>query len=175
MVEIIPKEVPAVPKWLNILFYFALILLIFSIIGFFILNNSLKNSKAELTDLESSLLKKETASEKISLEKEILSYQNKIENFSSLTSQHLVSSKFFEIIQKITHPKVWFSTFSLNSREGSVELSGLSRDFESLEQQLLILREEKIIENVDLKNISITKEGGISFNLSLSFNPEILK
>jgi len=174
MVEIIPKEVPKLPGWLNILFYFSLILLVSAIASYFSLNNSLKKSQEELSNLELLLLQ-EITFEKFNLEKEIFKDKSKIEDFSYLIDQHLESSKIFNILEKISHPKVWFLNFDLNSQKGVLELSGEAQNFESLGQQILILNEEKSIKDTNLKNISITKEGKVGFNISLSLEPEILK
>ncbi len=112
MVEIIPKEVPRLPRWLNILFYFSLILLSSSIISYFILYNSLKKSKEELANLTSAITETMTP-EKVALEKEILDTKNSIDNFSFLAEQHLKTSKIFETIEQFSHPEVWFSSIDL--------------------------------------------------------------
>jgi Tfp pilus assembly protein PilN len=175
MVELIPKETPKLAGWLNILFYLALALLIFAIASLFILNNSIKKSKATLEELILETLTKGKAPERVALKKEILNYEKKFEDFSVLINQHLENSKFFTAFQKISHPQVWFSQLNLNSEEKVANFSGEAKSFESLGQQLLILKNEDWIKNVELKEVSINKEGKINFNLSFSFNLEILK
>ena len=172
MVEIIPKEPPKLSKGLNFLFYFAIFLLFFSIIGYFVLNNSLKNAQEKVAVLGLDLIKA-MSPEKISLEKEILVSKNKIDNFSYLIEQHLEVSRVFEIIQKNCHPQVRFSKFDLNSEQGKLLVSGQTQSFETLGQQILILREEDLINKVNLETLSMDKEGKISFDLSLSFEPNI--
>jgi hypothetical protein len=174
MVDIIPKEAPKPSRGLNILFYFAIFLLILSIGGYFALNNFLEKAREEVAALELDLARAMTP-EKISLEKEILASKNKIDNFSYLVGQHLKTSRIFEIIQKITHPQVWFSKFDFNSRQGELKISGETQNFETLGQQILILGDEEAINSVNLEKISITKEGKIDFDLLLSFKPDIFK
>jgi len=171
--EIIPKEAQKVPRWLDFLFYFSLGLLIFIFIAYFIINHSLKTSQKTLDDLESSLSK--DVSEKSELKKEILTYQKKIKDFSVLLSVHLKASNIFVFMEEQCHPKVWFNNFNLDTKEGKVFLLGEAQDFESLGQQLIILRNEKLIKNVELASVSMKKEGKITFNLSLSFDPLIFK
>ncbi len=166
MVEIITKETPLIPKWLNILFYFALALLIFSIVSYFILDSSLRNAQKNLVDLKETLASEETP-EKIALEKEVLNYEKKVKDFSRLIVQRSVSSKTFAFIEKICHPKVWFPHFSLESRSGQATFSGKAQSFESLGQQLLILKDESLVKSLGLKKVSIGKEGEINFELSL--------
>ncbi len=170
MVEIIPKKVPPLPSWLNILFYFSLALLVFCIVIYFFLGNSITKRQQTLSDLEESLVLGET-SEKIALEKEIFKYQKKTEDFSQLIGEHLKSSKVFDFLQKNSHPRVWFSQFNLATKKRELELSGETQSFESLGQQLLILKGEDSVENVNLETVSISKGGKIGF----SFFREISK
>jgi len=171
--EIIPKETPKIPPWLDILFYFAIGFLVLVFIASFVINQPLKSSQETLEDLESTLAKE--VSERASLKNEILTYQKKINDFSFLIDNHRNVSKIFAFMENQCHPKVWFSGFSLNAEERMVTLTGEAQDFESLGQQMLILRDEKMIKSVGLLNISMKKEGKITFNLSISFDPLIFK
>jgi len=172
MVEIMPKKTPGLSKWINILFYFSLALLIFSIASYFILDYSLKKSRKILTDLEESLARKETP-EEIVLEKEILGYQKKIKDFSQLIGQHLETSEVFNFIQKNSHPSVWFSQFNLDSRENIILISGTTDSFETFNQQILIFKRENFVQDINIKKILIGKKGKIEFILSLSIDPKI--
>lgn len=174
MVEIIPKKTPELSRWLNILFYFSLAVLIFSILGCFVLENSLKNNQKILSDLEKSL-SEGRSSGRINLEKEILKHQKNIEDFSQLIGKHLTVTEVFNIIQKNCHPNVWFSQFNLNAKEAEVSVSGETQSFESLGQQLLIFQDENLIKEASLEQVSITKEGKIQFGLTLSLDPQIFK
>ena len=174
MVEIIPREPKKLSTGLNILFYLAIFLLFFSVISYFVLNSLLKKAEAKIIVLELDLTR-EMPPEKISLEKEILADKNKIDDFSYLIEQHLEVSRIFEIIQKTTHPQVWFSKFDLNSRQGALKIFGETQNFETLGQQILILRGEAAVNKVNLEKVSIGKEGKINFDLSLFFNPDIFR
>jgi Tfp pilus assembly protein PilN len=172
MVEIIPKEIPQTPKWLNVLFYVSLILLIFSLAGYFVLGSSLKGGQETLKNLRTSIQEGQTA-EKTALEKEILSYQKKINDFSIVVDSHWEVSRVFPALEKATHPKVSFSQFSLDVKNKSLTLGGMTQSFETLGQQLLILKEEDFVEKVSLNNISMDKSGKISFDLLISLNEKI--
>lgn len=172
MVEIIPKKPSKYPSLSNLLFYIALILFLFVVIAFFILNNSIKKSQESLKSLEQDLAKENTT-ENAALKKEVLDYQGKINDFSKLIDQHLANTEIFPLIEKKSHPKVWFSQATINSRGDTVSLSGYTQSFESLGQQLLIFREEALVKSAALEKVSIGKEGKIEFNLLLSFDPKI--
>ena len=174
MVELIPKEAPRLPKWLNTLFYVSFALLFLSIIGYFILDNSIKSSQKNLDDLKETLVKNKTT-EKVALEREIINYDRKIDNLSVLLSQHLVPSGIFELLQDSCLPQVYYSQFNLDAKQVSLSLSGTTQSFETLGQQFLVLKGSDWVEEVKLDKISISKEGKVTFDLSLSLNPSVLR
>ncbi|MDO8436198.1 MAG: hypothetical protein Q7S82_02320 [bacterium] len=172
--EIIPKKPSQYSVWFNILLYISLILFVFVLVVFLIFNNSVKNSQKVLKNTEDNLAKEDTP-EKAALKKEIAAAQKKINDFSGLIDQHLANTEPFKFIERKTHPRVWFSQINISSREGTVSLSGETKSFESLGQQLMIFREETLVRSVALKNVAIGKEGRIVFDLSISLAPEIFK
>src|SRR4030042_50548 len=172
--EIIPKEAPRCPEWLNILFYILIFLFVASIVSIFILNNSLSNSLEDLSSLEITILQKDTL-DNASLENKILVYRDKIRDFSYLADQHLITSKVFGIVEGFCHPKVWFSNFELDSRKGELSLNGKTDDFKTLGQQLLILKDEESITGYALKEALIDNDGKIDFTLLINLSPETLE
>jgi len=167
MLEIIPKKTSPLPAWLNILFYASMAILVFCISAFFITGNSIKNNQKALLDLEKALSEGRTE-ERISLEKEILKYQQKIEDFSKIIGGHLTNSDVFDFIQKNCHPKVWFTQFNWESEKREISLAGITQSFESLGQQILILKGNDSVKDLSLGKILINKEGKIEFSISFS-------
>lgn len=174
MVEIIPKIPQKISKKLTPLFYFALALLFFSFIGYLLLNSALKNTEEEIAFLEKEIAGKMT-SEKIALEKEVLTSKSKIEKIFYLIERHPETSRAFEIVEGNSHPQVWFSDFNFNSRSRQLTLSGEVQNFEVLGQQIIIFNEEEKISKVIFSKVSITEEGRIAFDLLLSFAPNVFK
>jgi hypothetical protein len=172
MVEIIPKEAPKPSKGASALLYFAIFLLLLTAGGYFVLNNYLQKAEDELASLKLEVSQIMTQ-EKTALEQEILTSKGEIDNFSSLIEQHLEPSMIFEIIQRATHPQVWFGKLDFDPRRKVFEVSGETQSFESLGQQILIMEEDEAIDKVDLKTVSISKEGGIEFNMSFSLSESV--
>lgn len=173
MTEIIPKELPKLPGWLNILFYILVFLFIVSIATFFILNNSLNNSLRNLEDLESIISRDKTPKD-LSLEAEILSYKEKIQDFRFISEEHKTNTKSFTFIEEIVHPFIWFSSYELFTKESKLLLFGEAKDFQSLGQQLLVLGEREELNDFKLTSASINKEGQIDFDLLIYFKPGFL-
>jgi len=174
MVEIIPKSEAKLPAWQNIFLYFSFGLLLMVVLAYFILDIYLDRAETTLKNLEETLAKEKTA-EEIALEEEVFGYQRKIGDFSKLINQHLFSSKFFEFIEKNSHPQVWFSRLDLNTREGRAKLTGEAGNFVVLHQQLQILRTNSSVKNLDLVGIAIGKEGRVNFGLNLDLYPSLFK
>ncbi|MCD6402328.1 hypothetical protein J7L36_00515 [bacterium] len=174
MIEIIPKPTKKPPIWQQILLYGSILLLISSFLSFFLLTRFVAKTQKQIQEIETTLSQERTEEEK-ALEKEAFDYQNKISDFTFLIERHQYPSKFFDFFQGLCHPKVWFSHFSLNTREHTVEVTGESENFVALSQQLDLFKENQKVRDVSLSNISLGREGKIIFSIYLSFDPEIIK
>jgi hypothetical protein len=172
MIEIIPKPTTKKFSWQNFLFYLSIALMIAAILGYFILNNIFKKTIQTFNDLDEKLAKLKTP-EELNLEKEVLNYSKKIKDFSILINNHLAVSNSFNLLEKLTHPRVWFFDIEVNSKDAKISLSGEAEDFPALGQQLLIFKKEKRIQNVELSKVSLAEGGRIKFELNLSLSPEI--
>ncbi len=171
-IEIIPKLKTKPPLWKRILSSLLLFLLIGMVSVYFILCYLIKKSEAKLQDLNSNLAKEIIPEQRI-LEEELIPLRDKIEDFELILNSRRPSLKFFEFLESHTHPKVRWKEFSLDLDELSMELSGETENFTTLEQQFLILKEEKLVEKIKLFDISTGEEGKVYFSLKFSFSPEI--
>ena len=172
VIQIIPKQQEKSLSLENILFYFSVVLLLVVLASYFILNNFLQKTEKDIQLLDEKLAAS-SASPEAALEREVLNYQKKINDFSSLLASHKYSSQVFFLIESVTHPKVTFSSFALNVGGQSIALPGVTDSFQTLDQQLFILKNEKLIKNVELSGISFAKDGKISFDLNLVLDPQI--
>lgn len=170
-IEIIPKEAAKLPLWQNILFYISVALILACIIGYFVLDHFTKKSELIFQDLEKALAEARTPQQ--ALEKEILDYRDKIEDFSSLLIAHQKSSNCFDFLEKITHPKVSFSELNLDTKGNQVRLLGRAESFQILGQQLLIFQEAKFVQNLNLSEVKISEGGKIEFTFDFSLNPKL--
>jgi len=170
-IEIIPKKAERIPSWQNILLYISIIVFVFAVAVFFILNYYVKKGESALSEAEDKLIK--AKGPQVELEKEILNFQKKINDFGTLVSQHKRSSNFFEFLETLCHPDVFFHSIDLIVRTNKVSLLGKTKNFETLEQQILIFKNEVKIKNVELMSLGRGEEGGIEFKLEASLDPLI--
>jgi len=174
MVEIIPRKAVELPLWLKILFYILIALLLAAVLSYFILGHFQKKSLTTHQNLEEEILKEKT-SQKIALEKEILSEQKKINDFALILDHHLLSSKFFHFLEQTSHPRIWFSKINLSPAEQLAIVSGRAETFSALGQQLQIFKKESFVRSATLSKISLGEKGEIEFTLTLSFDPTFFK
>lgn len=174
MVELIPKEERKIFSAKDILFYFSIFLLIGAFLIYFILINFQQNSSDVLDALEQELIRRTTPKER-ALEKEVLGYKNKIDDFSSIFSKRNRAVAFFSKMEELTHPKVWFSSLELDLVNLTAAFVGESDSFLTLNQQISALRGKEGISETKLSEIKIKKDGAISFNLDITFDPEFIK
>ena len=173
-IEIIPRKIEEFPLWQKVLFYVSIGFLIIVILTSLIFNNSLKTSQKKLRKINQEISQIRTT-DMLSLEKEILFAQTQIRDFSYLLNDHSFPNIFFQFLEKICHPQVWFSKFSLNSKDNRATVSGTTDNFTSLGQQLMIMKGNSFVREVNLSKISLKKIGKIGFTFDLSFNPGLLK
>lgn len=171
-IEVIPKEAKKLPLWQNILFYFSIALALSFILGYFVLAHFIEKAEISLQNLEETIEQAKTP-QQIALENEVLNYKKKIDDLALLISNHKIGSNFFDFLEKITHPKVFFSEINLDIKNGSLNLEGQTESFEALGQQILIFKEEEKIKNFKLSETRIGKEGRIEFSLRISLDPRI--
>ncbi|PIR02045.1 MAG: hypothetical protein COV63_02195 [Candidatus Nealsonbacteria bacterium CG11_big_fil_rev_8_21_14_0_20_37_68] len=176
MVEIIPKPAPKRPLWLEILFYLGITLIIIVIGAYFGLNYLYKKDTQNIKSLEEQISKVKTPKES-ALKQKLTEKKTKINDFSALLDGHRIDSNVFSFLGSICHPRVRFLSlnFSKSGEDFKIEIPGEAESYETLHQQLLILKAEKLIKEMKLSGISIGKEGKINFGLSLTLGPEIFK
>ncbi len=173
MFGLVPRSGIKKTKHIDFLFYFSLILLIISILSYFALDIFIKNSSETLEELERKIAGKETNEVK-AMEKKVFTYQEKIEDFIFLLNSQKSVLRIFAFFESNCYPKVWFSNFTFNMKDRTVNFSGRAESFTALDKQIFILKKKGDIKSFDLHNISIGEEGTAEFGLNIIFNESIL-
>ncbi len=158
----------------EIIYYILLGLALFVTFAFLYLHLVGRKMEKEITTIDRKLIESRSG-EFEDLEKSILKAEAKISLFSKFLDSHKKNSLFFDYLSTVCHKEVFFTHLDLNAVDSTAEVEGKTEDFARLRQQILILRNEEKIEEVDLKSVSINQERGVDFSLSLSFDSSILK
>jgi len=174
MIEIIPKPQAKSPSWINILFYSSLVLLIITALSIFIINQLQKNAFNTSQKLGEEL-KEVKSPERFDSANKLIGYQKKIADFSYLIQDHKSTSKLFTLLEKLSHPKVQFTSFDFKADKTKIVLKGETDNFLSLGQQFLIFRAEPLIKEVNLSEVSIGKGGRVGFSFVIIPSNEIFQ
>jgi hypothetical protein len=183
-IEIIPKPVEEIPFWLRILFPLSLFLLLVTIFSYLLLIYLEKRIPAQIQKLDAEIAQAK-GPEIMALEQELKMKKKKIDDFSEIINRRPFPTKFFGFAEgsfsetkkfaSLIHPQVQISGFSLNLKDGKLNISGLTENFVTLEQQYLIFQKEPLAKEVNLSSFSVGKEGKVNFSFDLSFDPMIFK
>ena len=171
--NVIPKKEIERKPWLDWVFYFCFILLILSVLSYFVLAYSLQKTDEALNKVEAKISEQEQSKENKELKENLLEKEKKINDFSNILKKHRLYSELFSFIESLTHPEVVFANFNFTSVNLNLALSGKTSNFKTLGEQLLVLQAQSDIKSVELSNIFLMEDGSIDFNLDISLSPKI--
>jgi Tfp pilus assembly protein PilN len=174
MPGIIPKKKKQASPRQNLYFYLAFGFLGVVILGYvalILVENSTSNN---LLNLEESISQVGTT-EEIKVERSVLSQKKTIDKFADLLQNHKKSATFFQLLEENIHPDVWFTELELEPSTASADLSGRASNFQTLGQQLLMLRGQPMIKNINLTNLALSEQGDAEFTISLSLDEQLFR
>jgi hypothetical protein len=173
-IEITPERKESTTSQ-KILLVFSIIFLVASIAAYFYLNNFAIPKKAAEMSRTTSALAALTDNDLAKKETELRTARDYIADFKILYENNPKSSAFFTAFQKWAHPKVSYSTFTLDVDGKKVTLHGTTSNFQNVMQQLALLKNESTIDSFDIENVQMDQSGGVSFDLSVTLKADIFK
>ena len=158
--------------WMDVIFYFAISLLVASVFCYviFLAKNVMQRSeiKAEVEAMQSI-----GTDEQKRQEGQVIGYQRKINDFSNLLKNHQFASYSFAFMQTQTMPNIWYKQFSLNRSSAEIQLSGEAESLDALSRQLTILEKNKYVKNLGGLSTAISESARFTFNYSLFLDSAI--
>ena len=94
-------------------------------------------------------------------EKNARLFASRLAQVGGLLDTHIHSSDIFELIEKVTHPRVQFTSFSFN--DGGVTMNGLTDGYVSFGQQIIVLEAHEEIRDFRVSDVSLNKKGQVVF------------
>jgi len=158
----------------DVAFYFSLSLLIAAFLCYAVFIIKTNMQAKEIADLDAALETVGTMQQK-EYEKEVLDYQNKINDFSTLFLNHEFASNVFAFVEKETLPKVWFGRFVLNQKDSTVQLSGEADDMDTFSRQVAEFEKNEYVKSITLLNSNLGESANVGFNISITLYPKIFK
>jgi len=163
----------------NLFLIFSIIILLVSSGTYFYLNSVATQKRAEADKLNNNLMSLAGADVKAK-EETLKTAGIDIADFKVLFENNPKVSGFFNSFPMWTHPKVSYSTFTLDVSTRKVAMSGLTNGFQNIMQQIALLEKEKNsvggdIDSYEISNVNLAETGSVSFNLDIVVKPEVLK
>jgi len=173
LLTIIPKPKIETPKWVNISFLICVgvwVVLLGCFIFFKTQASSQQDKKASLESQIAGLNTKENQD----LEKKAGVLAKKIKNFSLVFKEHKNNFRFFDFLRNYCHPNVRFSSLNLTSDTAKVILVGETDSYQSLTQQIMIFKKNPQVKELNVSDISLSKEGKITFQFDFKVDEQLL-
>lgn len=162
------KETPMLRR-LNFFLILSIIFLLSVSAVYLLAIFSIRRVEENISQLEKALI--ETEEERI-LEERVLLYEWKIKEFDSLLQRHKSPIRFFELLEELSHPKVYFTRLELDTEKAVVDLEGRAEDFQILSQQQEIFQQNQYLIKANLLGASLAEEGRVEFTFHLLLEPD---
>lgn len=166
------KETKKFDGW-NIIFFFSLVLLIAAVLSFFIFTYYIEEANKEIGELDRKIANQEQENQE--LKNNLKAKKKIIDNFSLILSHHKLTNQVFPLIEKITHQEVVFTEFVISPENYQIELSGRTTNFQTLGEQILILKNNNEISDFNLLEVSSKPKDldYIEFFLNIYLSPQV--
>lgn len=157
---------------MDVIFYFAVSLLITTIFCYVIF---LTKNSFQREDIGKTMVALQTVgtNEQKEQEKEVITYQSKINDFTNLLENHEFSSNVFAFMQGQTMSNVWFKQFSLDGKNSGVQLSGEADDLAAFSRQVATFEKNEYVKSVGTLSSALGGSSKIGFNISLILDQKI--
>jgi hypothetical protein len=158
--------------WMDVIFYFAMSLLVATVLCYliFLIKNNFQ--KKDIADQIVALQTEGTDRQK-EQESEVISYQKKISDFSNLLKNHAFASQVFYFMQKETMPNVWLKNFTLDGKKADVTFSGEADSAAAFSHQIEVFEKNEYVKSINVLNSTMGESLKQEFNLDLALNPKI--
>jgi hypothetical protein len=111
----------------------------------------------------------------VPMEDEVLALDAKLSDIGLLLDNHIFTTKMFEFVENVTHPKVYFSSFSFEASRGAITVSGVTDSYVTFGEQYLYLDDLEEVSNVKISSVQVTKDGQVRFGLSFNIDSSIYR
>jgi len=132
------------------------------------LNKDLGNTNQAIENLD---IKRDFETEQI-----MVDLDKKLKVLKEMFENHFYWSDIVAKIEELTIPEVYFSDARLSLVEDKVSFgfSGNALTYTTLAKQIISFQEESDVKNIVVTGIALSSEGGIDFNLEITFSKDIL-
>ena len=131
-----------------------------------------KNIEKEISGVKQEIKTLEEARDLKMVEK-ITSFEEGISGLKEILSGHKYTGKIFGLLEENTLPEVAWNNFSLEAVSGKIFLEGVAKTYSFVAKQMKAFENSPLSE-VEISEVELGDEGGVSFGLEIGFDAKIL-
>lgn len=159
--------VEPLPKWLKVLFTFALVAVVGAAGGSFWLAGQARVTAELLAERNAELARLD--GEALEAAKRSAALKNDIQSLKTLLAEHVSALAFFEFLEEITVPQTHWQTAEVAFGDGeSVKLRGGAKTFEGVAQEVERLRSAQGITDLIFGRAALGAPGNVDFSLEFT-------
>ncbi len=154
------------PSSFNVLFYYSIILLFFSISSYLLISQWSSRLEAEVAKKAEVFERLENQEEFKKNKNLILDHRLKIDNYLFLYNNRVDFDSVFLFLEKMIHPLASIKSVNLKVQEEELMIEGTTLNYDTLEQQYATLKnfeiEREVVGWINAKNVKEEESGDLS-------------
>ena len=137
--------------------------------GLYYLNKSQDDTQAQLVQ---QVQQKEDDLRPQVLDK-IYALRKKLKTIAAVIGTHQFTANTFSLLERDTHPRVSFDSYSFSPNNKSIVLKGKADNYSVLARQIAFFEGDQQINKVEFGGLSLGEDGRVSFNLTVYVLPTL--
>lgn len=179
-INLLPKKIKyeeSEERQKRIFFTFSVLLLIISVSSYLgaHIDKTIASDKSEKLSLEMKMVSVDI--EKEVENNELFLTKNQIKDIAEILDSHSYFSRAFGVIQNITVDGIYLKESNLSlDKDGNLtmEIGGAADSYLTIINQIAVFKNSYWIDNVEINDISLEGESGVSFSGSLEFKGDVV-
>lgn len=120
-------------------------------------------------------IKSLTASVTEEKQQQFVAFYSQVVNLKAVLEKRSFTSNAFTFVEKNVIGSVYFTDAEMSASAKTIGLRGYATNLESLSQQIATFEKSSSVKNVILDDVTLQPQGGVTFKVSISFQPTFLQ
>ena len=158
-------------EWLFTSSIVAFILVVLAWGGLYLFKRTLETNAANWRE-QIAILEKELRPDLLN---QLFALSNRLAAARDVLTSHTFSSNVFALLEKSTHPQVFYSSFQYAADGRLITLTAKAGSYRIVAEQITILESDPQVERVGFGGLTLDDKGFVNFKLTVIFKPSLLQ
>lgn len=104
----------------------------------------------------------------------IIELGSRLKNAQLVLSAHTFSQHVFSLLEKDTHPQVYFTNFTYAAQTNKLTMAGKAANYGVLARQIAFFEGNPMVDMVEFGGLSVDDKKHVNFSITLSLKPGTL-